>query len=520
MSDGDIHVGDYELRNCVATGNVSQIWEVVERGGTMQFAMKLLLPEAFEESSNKNVLKHEFKVGKSLDHPNVIRFHKLEVNRDHAYFIMDYFRAPSLKSQISSDHLGVQVRFRKLVEAVTLALTHIHEKGWLHRDIKPENILMNRGSEVRVIDFSLSIRQSGAIGKLVGGKVKQVQGTRTYIAPETLAKKKPTVQTDMYSLGITLYEALTGHPPFTGTSPNDLLRKHMLEKPPEPSFSNPNVTAECDQFILRLLKKKPKDRPADMKEVFAEFRNLKVFKEPPEELAERRREEAEREKLLTVDKRLDSRLDAERTAKGIQTPYTPKKQKKAVLLKDLKKAEAAQAAAAANPAPVPPTAYPPPPAPQAPPGYMPQPMYPQPYPQPYPQAYPPQVPYQQVPPGYAPMPGAPMPPPGYPPQQMPPQQMPPGYPPQQMPPGAAPPQSPPPQQPPVQQPPVQQPPVQQPTVQQSPVQQSPAQEEEEERQRQIHRLPLERPQAPAVPKDVPDDIEEFTIEDMMDLDIE
>lgn len=507
----EIQVGDYDLRNCVATGNVSQIWEVVERGGTQHFAMKLLLAEAFGEAKEKATLKHEFKVGQAVDHPNIIRFYKLEVNRDHAFFIMDYFRAPSLKSQIASSHLDVQIRFRKLVENVSLALGSVHEKGWLHRDIKPDNILMNKGSELRLIDFSLASKKSGALGKMLGGKMKHVQGTRTYIAPETLEKKKPTEQTDMYSLGVTLYEALAGVPPFTGTSPNALLKKHIAEKPNEPSFHDTNITPEADAFILKLLRKNPKDRPADMNELYAEFRNIKVFKEDPAELAEEQRKAAEQAKLMTVDKRLDSRLDAERTAKGIVAPVKEKKKKPTISLKELKaKEEAEKKAKEMQEQPQMP-AYP-----QPMPGYMPQ--------QPMPGYMPPQpMPYQQqgyyqqpMPPQYPQMPQQM--PPGYPPQQMPPQQMPP----QQMPPQQPMPQAPPqqmpqqpvaPQQPVPQAPPVQQPPPQQPQPQQA---QPNTPEVPGEPRR---RLPLERPKAPEVPKDVnAADLDEFT--DLSELNIE
>ena len=525
MSESDdIQIGEYELRNCIATGNVSQIWEVVERGGSQHFAMKLLLPEAFSEAHEKATLKHEFKVGQAVDHPNIISFYKLEVNRDHAYFIMDYFRAPSLKSQISSSLLEVQKRFRKLVESVSLALGSVHEKGWLHRDIKPDNILMNRGSEIRLIDFSLSTKKAAGLGKLLGGKMRRVQGTRTYIAPETLEKKKPTEQTDMYSLGITLYEALTGLPPFTGTTPNELLKKHILEKPAEPSFHDPNITPECDAFILSLLKKNPKDRPNDMGELYAAFRNIKVFKEDPAEIAERERLAAEEERINTVDQRLDSRLDAERSAQGIVVPKKKRKKNKGIKLKDLKAQEEKEKEAAAAPAQPQQPAYQPPM-----PGYMPQ--QPMPYPQPgyYQQ---PAMPYPQQPMPYPQQPGMP---PGYPPQQMPPgyppQQMPPGYPPQQAPPQQMPPQqqpmppqqAPPPQKPqapPQQVPPQQAPPQQQPAPPQ-PAPQYPAPGQPAAPQapgEQRVRLPLERPKAPEVPKDVPSDLEEFT--DLDDLNIE
>ena len=230
VSENQNLIGGYELKNCVATGKSTQIWEVTQTGSTVPLAMKLLLPDALKDSVTKNVLKHEFKVGALFEHPSMIRYHKIEVNRDHGFFIMDYFRAPSLKTQITGNLAETQSRLKKIVEAMCQAFVHMNEKGWLHRDIKPDNVLVNKTGEVRVIDFSLATRIKTGVMKLVGGKQKNIMGTRTYIAPEIILKKAPTPQSDIYSLGITIYELATGDPPFAGLNPSDLLAKHLSEE--------------------------------------------------------------------------------------------------------------------------------------------------------------------------------------------------------------------------------------------------------------------------------------------------
>jgi serine/threonine-protein kinase len=328
MSEGPTIIGGYELKNCVASGASTQIWEVTQQGATTPFAMKLLLPDSLKDPAKKNVLKHEFKVGSSLEHPNLVRFHRIEMSRDHGFFIMDYFRAPSLKAQISANLPETQSRFKKIVEAACQAFVHMNEKGWLHRDIKPDNILVNKTGEVRVIDFSLAARIATGIMKLVGGTQKNIMGTRTYIAPELILRKSPTVQSDIYSLGVTFYEIVTGNPPFAGLDPNDLLKKHLSDSPAPPSIVNPNVTAELDAVILRMLAKKPKDRPKDMREVMSVFRNVNCFKEDPGELYNRKVKEAAANESLSVDKRLDSRADADRVSRGIAAPLKPTKSKR------------------------------------------------------------------------------------------------------------------------------------------------------------------------------------------------
>lgn len=328
MSENQNVVGGYELKNCVASGASTQIWEVVQQGTTTPLAMKLLLPDAFKDPEAKAVLKHEFKVGSTFEHPNLVRLHKLEVNRDHGFYIMDYFRAPSLKAQISANLAETQSRFKKIAEAVCQALVHMNEKGWLHRDIKPDNILVNKTGEVRVIDFSLSTKLATGLMKLLSGKQKAIMGTRTYIAPEIILKNPPTAQSDIYSLGVAFYEVITGNPPFAGMSPSDLLKKHISESPAPPSLANPNVTPELDAVILRMLSKKPKDRYAEMREVMSALRNVKCFKEDPFELYERKVKEAKANESLSVDKRLDSRADADRVSRGIAAPAKPTKGKR------------------------------------------------------------------------------------------------------------------------------------------------------------------------------------------------
>lgn len=447
MSENQNLIGGYELKNCVATGNSTQIWEVVQAGSTVPFAMKLLLPDALKDSAQKNILKHEFKVGSALEHPALLRFHKLEVTRDHGFFIMDYFRSPSLKTQISANLPETQSRLKKIVESMCQAFIHMNEKGWLHRDIKPDNVLVNKTGEVRVIDFSLATRIATGVMKLIAGKQKNIMGTRTYIAPEIILKRPPTVQSDIYSLGVTVYEMATGSPPFAGLNPNDLLAKHLSESPTPPSVTNPNVTPELDALILKLLSKKPKDRPSEMREVMSLFRNTRCFVEDPFELYERKVKEAKANESLSVDKRLDSRADADRVSRGLAAPLKPAKSKRMTApigeMEAVKKTGAKPAAPQQQPMmpqmpygmpmqPMPGMMYP---------GMVQQPMMPQMMPgmQPYPM----QVPGQLMP--GQPMPGQPMMPPGMMPGQsmmpsqsaMPPQmpQQPPGA--QQSPPQAA-----------------------------------------------------------------------------------
>lgn len=440
MSEAEqLTIDDYQLVNCIATGNVSQVWEVQQMSTSQTFAMKLLLDEALEDVEQRNTMKHEAKVGKALEHPNLIQVFDVMVTKKQAYIIMELFKAANLKAIIRSSLLDVHVRIGKLAEATSSACAYMHEKGWIHKDIKPDNILMTKGSEVRVIDFSLASKADSAIGRMMTKKSNiAIQGTRTYIAPELIKRERLTPKADIYSLGISLFECLTGRPPFTGTNPNALLMSHIQERPPAPSEIHNNVSPQADALIARMLSKKPADRHENMQEVFTEVRGINFFKMDPVEYDRQQKEEAEREKEVTIDQRMDSRADHEYTQKYGHKPKTPAKPKPQTPPPEPERRPA-------SPAPAQPAAHAPQPppgmAPQMPPGMMPHPGMPQ-YPQMpmHPGMMPPgAMPPGMMPPGMppqgapAPMPGQPQPPPGMP-GQPPQQPQAPPQPPQQQPP--------------------------------------------------------------------------------------
>ena len=473
-------IDDYLLLNVIATGKASQVWEVMHEQSGQTMAMKLLLPEAMFDNEDKNLLKHEHKVAQLLEHPNCCRSHGLVIRKTECYLLMDLFKTLNLKQFIHADMVAVQSRFQKLVEGVCAGFGHMHDKGWIHMDVKPDNILLNRASEVRLIDFSLAVRKANAISKMLGGSKGLIRGTRTYLAPETIKKQVATPATDIYSLGVVLYECLTGKPPFVGDSPQDLLRKHVGTEAAPPSYMNPNVTAEMDRFIGRMLKKKPKDRFASCSEMLAEFRGIRVFKEQVIEGRQETREEEEKrifgvsgdsaamaaEMRNMMTNRRDSRTDAIiqemiRRRPELQGTYEGLKQE----IEDLRIRKAADIARKAEKIAIEreesavlrqkkrkkkkkspdqtTSGQPAAPRPQSPPQMMPQhpamqqPMMQQPMMmpgQPYPGYYP-----QQMPLGYQPGPGQmPMMPPGYFQTGMQQPGMPPGYPQQQMMPGQQP----------------------------------------------------------------------------------
>lgn len=411
MSEAELVIDGHELTNCIATGNFSQIWEATLPGSGKTVAMKMLLPEGLADSEQVKMFKHEVNVVQQFEHPNIISYIDSAITKKQAYYTMEYFRSSNLKSLIRADLHAVHLRAQKLMECCAQAFAYMHEKGWIHKDIKPDNILLTKGGEVRVIDFSLASKPASSVGHMMKRKKNIViQGTRTYIAPELIRREKLTPSADIYSLGVLFYEALTGRPPFMGGTPNELLMMHVRDQPDLPSSYHPNVHPEADALILKMLKKKPADRHESMQEVFSEARQVKLFRQDPEEYKKAKLAKLAAEQETSVDQRLDSRADASRTASGTPAPAKP-----------APKPAAPAAEAPASPAPTQQPAAPQPPAPQ-------QPAMPQ-QPGQYPPMQQPMMPQQPA--AHYPMQHGMMPPGQYPPGQFPPGQFPPG----QFPPG-------------------------------------------------------------------------------------
>lgn len=410
----------YELVNCVATGGVTQIWEIKRPGAAQSQAMKLLLPEAFNDPEHKKSLKHEATVGKSLSHPNLITILDLKITKKFGYFTMEYFRSPNLKGMIRGDHTLVKSKAKRVMECVSQALVHMHEKGWIHKDVKPDNVLLTKGGEVRLIDFSLASRAGNVVAHAMTRKSNiAIQGTRTYLAPELIRREVLTPSADIYSLGVLLYEMLTGNPPFRTANPNDLLMMQVRDTPANPASLDDNISPEADALVMKMLAKQPKLRQANMQEVFSEVRKIEFYKRDPQLVAKEKAEKVKGSDAQAMNDLLDSRMDVERQAKGIKlAPRNRNTMPTGAQVKELEKKPApkpgaAAPAPAAGPAPaMPMPGYPGMPMPGMPPyGYPGMPMQPGMPMMGYPG-------YPGMPMPGMPMPGMPMPgmapPPGYP----------------------------------------------------------------------------------------------------------
>jgi eukaryotic-like serine/threonine-protein kinase len=262
----------------IRTGGTCQVWEAVRNGERV--AVKFLQPEVRTDKEEIGYLRHEVEVGQTLHHPNVIQLYEFNIDRGIAYLVMEYHPGRNIKMLI---RLGIET-FGYLVPAIitnaALGLEFLHEQGWVHRDIKPDNFLVTEDGDVKLIDFALAQRIRTGLSRLFGGRSK-VQGTRSYMAPEQIRGKALDGRTDVYSFGCMLYELLSGRLPFTGISPEDLLRKHLTAAVPVLMSANKNVAPDFSDLVGQMMAKDVRDRPQSMEEFLRYLQTVRVFRSLP-----------------------------------------------------------------------------------------------------------------------------------------------------------------------------------------------------------------------------------------------
>jgi serine/threonine protein kinase len=253
-------IGKYRLIRHLAHGGMSDVYLAKSENDEQLYALKLVSPETAE---NYWHFRREMSILSTLKHEHILHvFDYYTEENGIAYYVTPYIEQGSLKERIATGPLSLE-EASTILSQVGEALQFIHELGLVHRDIKPANILLDETNYVWLADFGLA-KEVDAPSDLTSTGC--LLGTPFYIAPE-LVEEPASVSSDIYALGVVLYEMLTGTPPFTGQSPLMICWKHVYEPPPLPSTLNPLISVAVEQVILRALAKNPAQRFATAQEL-------------------------------------------------------------------------------------------------------------------------------------------------------------------------------------------------------------------------------------------------------------
>jgi serine/threonine protein kinase len=229
-----------------------------------QVAIKVPHPEMEMDPVLFDRFHREQDIGKVLDHPAVMKVFT-DDDRSQLYMVMEWVEGRLLRKILDEKKKLPPERAIKIALGICEALSYIHSHGIVHRDLKPENIMVDDEDHIKLIDFGIA-GQAGA-RRLTFAKLSQVMGTPEYISPEQVKGKRGDGRSDVYALGVMLYEMLTGKAPFQGPNPFAIMNDRLMNNPIPPREIDPTISPELQEIIYRALERDPKNRYASAHEM-------------------------------------------------------------------------------------------------------------------------------------------------------------------------------------------------------------------------------------------------------------
>ncbi len=245
----------FELRSVIGSGGMSKVYRAHDEILDRDVAVKLMRPAVAQEPKALDNFYREARMIASLNHTNIVQIYTYDEWEGQRYLVMELADRGSLDSRIEHQHRLPELDVLDIGIKIASALDLVVKHDLLHRDIKPGNILFNADNEPKLADFGIARRSGAELDA-----EEDTRGTPYYVAPERVLRQKETFLSDMYSLGGTLYHALTGHVPFEAPTVEELVAAHVHTRLTPPNLVVPEITQPASDALVRVMAKRPEDR--------------------------------------------------------------------------------------------------------------------------------------------------------------------------------------------------------------------------------------------------------------------
>jgi serine/threonine protein kinase len=256
-----LHPGDildhYRIENLVARSGMASIFKATDERDGSAVAIKIPHPEMEADPLLFDRFKREQEIGKKLDHPGVMKVFSND-RQSRIYMAMEWVDGHLLRNEIAQKGKFPPERASCIAARICEALDYIHTHGVTHRDMKPENIMIDEDDRIKLIDFGIAGNEGSR--RLTFAKLSNVMGTPDYISPEQVKGKRGDGRSDIYAVGVMLYEMVTGKVPFTGNNAFLIMNDRLLNNPMPPRETDPSITPQLQEIIYRALEREPANR--------------------------------------------------------------------------------------------------------------------------------------------------------------------------------------------------------------------------------------------------------------------
>jgi len=325
---GEIIDGRYKLTRIVASGGMATIYAATDLRLDRSIAVKIMHPHLAQDEKFVERFIREAKAAASLSHPNIVAVLDQGWNQGGTpcvFIVMELVEGSTLRDYLFEQGPASVAQTLQMLMPVASALAAAHKIGIVHRDIKPENILVSKEGRIKIADFGLA--RGALLGTTLTAESSVILGSVSYLSPEQVQRGIADSRSDIYSLGIVLFELLTGTKPYQGEDPVQIAIKHVNDRVPAPSSIIPSIPPEIDELVLSATDINPDKRPKDGAEFFDRLRALSEKIDPrkrqlsleldlpplPIKQPIRERESKKKEKLN--EKESDNSMKRESTAK-------------------------------------------------------------------------------------------------------------------------------------------------------------------------------------------------------------
>ncbi len=267
--------GRYEIKKRIGVGGMADVYKAYDVEEGMDVAVKVLRNEFINNDEFLQRFKNESKAVSMLSHPNIVKVLDVGFNEDVRYIVMEYIDGMTLKEYIDQQGCVEWKETVHLLIQILRGLQHAHDRGIIHRDIKPQNIMMFEDGTIKVMDFGIA-KFTYELGITA---TAQTIGSVHYISPEQASGKITDCKSDIYSVGILMYEMVTGKKPFDTDNPVTVAIMQMNDTAEKPRSINPDIPEGIEEIILKAIEKQPADRYQSAKEM---IRDLEMFKNSPD----------------------------------------------------------------------------------------------------------------------------------------------------------------------------------------------------------------------------------------------